>query len=350
MYDFHDDHDKPTELFQLNGLTYFLKAARTPRPQTVATDTPMTATERARYNAARTNYLSGGILVRTNEHKRAHFELESIFAHNVDPHGGSASLLISGDSTLGKTTLLKALMKDVYSKYRRRFPNHELHGRIPIVYIEVPPGCTGKLLMVAFADFFGIATTTRETADAIRHRVVAAIKEAGTQLVVVDELQNLNAENRGSGEAIDVLRNLHNQTRASYVYAGISIDSGKLVSGARGLQLRARSTLLHMTRFNLSNPKHAADWRGLVAAFESALPLHDHTPGTLLDMSTYLWERTAGSIGSLGRLLTGAANQIIKSDGALPERIDKELLETRTIDHFAETHYAERLNQKVATR
>lgn len=346
MYHFQALDEQDVDLHTLYGLTNFLKSGGPRRPEVLPVNHPMSPLQRFKYNDARAHYMSGGILFKTRQHKQALLELQKIFAQNVSPHGHGASLLISGASTLGKTTLLRTLMKDVYSNYVKWAPDYERDGHIPIVFVEVPPGCTGKLLMVAFAEFFGIAHTRTETGDSIRLRVVAAMKSARTQLVVVDELHKLNAENRGNGEAIDVLRNLHNQTRATYVYAGAGLPSMKLLSGDHGQQLRGRSVMLEMTRFNLSDPEQAEDWRAIIATFEKALPLAEQEPKALVNLSTYLWQRTAGSIGSLGRLLTGAAEEAIQSGGTIPETITKELLDRQIVDDFAETENLNVLRRK----
>lgn len=342
-FHFHDDRSDTdsVKLITLPGLTRFLHTPLTPRPKVLPADHPMTKQQRAAYNAARILYMSGGILFKTKEHQWAHTELRNIFAKNIHPYGGSSSMLISGEGTLGKTTLLTALMRDLYDSYIQRFPHYEDDGYAPIVFIEVPPGSNAKRLLTAFANFFGMAVGNAETADSIRHRVIAALNTARTQLVVVDELHNLSALNIGNGESIDVLRNLHNQTRASYVYAGLNLESANIFKGPQGVQLRGRSSLMQMTRFNLANPAHAADWNGLVSAFEKAVPLAEHPVGTLKPLSTYLWERTNGSIGSLGDLITSAARTIINDIG-VAETITKEILDAQTIDAEAEASFSGR--------
>lgn len=339
MYHFYDEDEQDVALHALPSLTNFLKSPRPRKPEVLPANHPMSDQERFAYNQTRSRYMSGGMVMQTRQHSQALLELHKIFAQNASPHGHAASLIISGASTLGKTTLLRALMKDVYANYVKWSPDYENHGLVPIVYVEVPPGCTGKLLMVAFAEFFGLAHSRSETGDAIRLRVVAAMKRARTQLVVVDELHKLNAQNRGNGEAIDVLRNLHNQTRATYVYAGAGLPTAKLLSGDRGQQLRGRSVMLEMTRFNLGNPEQAMDWRGIIRAFEKALPLAEQEPKGLVNLSTYLWERTAGSLGSLGRLLSAAAEEAIQSGDTIPENITQELLERQIVDDYAETEH-----------
>jgi hypothetical protein len=294
------------------------------------------------YDRARVLYLSGGILVNTPALRAAKKTLRRLLGENLGRNSGHTGLMLSGDSTLGKTTIAESLMKYVFRSYRSQFPDFEGEGRVPVVSVEVPAGCTGKLLMIAFARFFGLSIARTETADSIRNRVVQALNAAGTQLVVVDELHNLTAANRGNGESVDILKALHNQVPATFLYAGIDLDNGALLGGSRGQQLSARFARTDLTRFNHSDPDRAAEWYNIVGTFEKSLCLADHEAGSLREMSRYLHERTNGSIGSLGRLLAGTAIELIVDPDGRPEALTKELLDDQTLDMAAETAYASR--------
>ncbi|MFP7834633.1 TniB family NTP-binding protein [Marisediminicola sp. LYQ134] len=302
----------------------------------------LSADERSDYNDARVAWLSGGIIAGTPSLHRAKTTIRSLMSQNLRRNSGHLGLMISGDSTLGKTFISEAVMKYTYRAYEKQFPDFRSAGRVPVVRIEVPAGCTGKLLMIAFAQFFGISHARSETADAIRHRVVDALNAARTQLIVVDELHNLTAANRGNGESIDILKSLHNQVPALFVYLGIDLNQGALLGGTRGQQLSARFSQITLPRYNLSNTDHMDEWLSLIHAFESALPLLDHKQGTLTDLATYLHDRTGGSIGSLGRLVLGAAIDLIDDPDIQAEALTREVLDAQILDIKAEDHYATR--------
>ena len=88
-------------------------------------------------------------------------------------------------------------------------------------------------------------------------------------------------------------------------------------------------------------------WNSLVGGFENYLCLLAHKPGTLPRLSSYLYTRTGGHIGSLAQLVKKAAISAIIDH---TERITKDLLETITIDIAAHTSQASRKTAKRKTR
>ncbi|MFJ6172132.1 ATP-binding protein [Curtobacterium sp. NPDC092190] len=339
MIHFHGD-DRPAALHRLETLDAFLSGSFTaPAALDDQAYGALTAEARAAHDRARILYLSGGIVLATPHYTKARTQLEKAFAANAGRNSGHAGVVISGNSTLGKTTLCKSLMRHIYRSYGTQFPDFRAHNRIPVVYIEVPAGSTGKLLMRTFADFFGLTVSSSETMLSIRSRVVDLLNAAGTQLVVIDELHNLSRHTQGNGESHDLLKNLHNDLAATFLYAGINVK--KMLATERGAQIGGRFSLLELRPYNLSSQKEARTWKALINTFEKQLPLRHQEHGSLADLADYLHARTNGSIGSLGRLLTGAATEAI-TDPSIPfERIDRALLDAQELDAAAESAYAE---------
>src|SRR5690606_17352783 len=104
--------------------------------------------------------------------------------------------------------------------YAARFPDWRRFDHIPVAYVEVPAGSTGKALLKEFAGYLGLSDQNRESTSDIRTKVVAALRRAHTQLIVVDELHNLAGRSAGLGEAVDLLKGLHNDLAATFLYAG----------------------------------------------------------------------------------------------------------------------------------
>jgi hypothetical protein len=75
-------------------------------------------------------------------------------------------------------------------------------------------------------------------------------------------------------------------------------------------------------------------WTGLVSALEDSLRLHRHQPGVLAGLEEYLHSRTGGMIGSLLRLIRGAAIQAVL-DGT--EKITRIALDTIGVDIASQT-------------
>lgn len=311
MIQFHTN-DRPAALHRMEDLDRYL-SSQIAAPAIVedAEYERMSSSDKAAYDRSRLLYLSGGILIDTPQVSQARLLLTQHFAENAGRNSGHAGLMLSGDSTVGKTTTCKALMRYVHAQYAKQFPDFRAHGRVPVVYIEVPAGSTGKLLMKTFADFFGLTVRSGESMVSIRTRVVDLLNDAGTQLIVVDELHNLMGRSTSNGESVDVLKNLHNDVPATFVYAGIDLLGSVLLTGARGRQIGGRFTALEMTRLDVTDRGDRATWVKLITKLEKMLPLRHHEEGTLKSLSSYLYDRTSGSIGSLSRLITGAAIETI---------------------------------------
>ncbi|WP_104088712.1 MULTISPECIES: TniB family NTP-binding protein [unclassified Cryobacterium] len=333
-------HDRPTSLHNVEGLSAFLSRKFTrPDKLTDAQYAELTDSARAQYDRERIIYASGGIVIPTPHVLEAWKLMEQAFGVNLAKNSGHAGLMLSGDSTIGKTETTKALMRKLYSQYIAMFPDFADSDRIPVVYVSVPASSTGKLLMKTFADFLGLPVTGRESMGEIRSRVVQALTAAGTQLIVVDELHNLVGRSVGLGESVDVLKELHNELPATFVYAGIGLPTSALLSGPKGRQLRGRFTILDMDRLNLSDPADAKTWRQIINAFEKQLPLRHQKLGTLKSLSSYLFLRTSGSIGSLAKLLTGSTIELITNSDYTVETLTEELMDTIKLDQFAEENY-----------
>lgn len=276
---FHTD-DRPSTLHDRDGLTAFLHRS-IPRPDMLG-DTEFAAlsdTARAEHDRSRIVYTSGGIVINTPHVKESTRLLSQAFGVNVGRNSGHTGLMLNGDSTVGKTETAKTLMRTVHSQYKRMYPDYADHGQLPVVYVSVPAASTGKLLMQTFAEFLHLPFTGRESMGEIRRRVVQALIAAGTQLIIVDELQNLVGRSIGLGESVDVLKNLHNEVPATFVYAGFGLPASELLSGAKGQQLRGRFTILDMERLNLGDAADRKTWSGLISAFEKKLPLRHQEIG-----------------------------------------------------------------------
>ncbi|APZ33078.1 hypothetical protein BOH66_01255 [Microbacterium aurum] len=300
---------------------------------------------RYEFDQQRMDYLSGGIILGTDTVMQGRLQLTRAFQENRARNSGHSGVILSGDSTLGKTTTAKRLMRWVLQEYEKQVPDWRALQHVPVMYVEVPPNSSGKALLKEMSAFFGLSVLTRDSMADLRAKVVAAMRRGRTQLIVVDELHNLSAGKAvGLGETVDVLKGLHNDIAGTFLYCGIDVTSSSLMSGPRGQQLKSRFTVLELTRYNWSNPEHQKAWKALVRSFEKELQLRDHPAGTLKGEVQYLWQRTGGSIGSLGRLLTGAAIDVIQN-GVEPEVLDRSRLDAYRLDRTAEEHY-----QRVKTR
>jgi hypothetical protein len=326
---------EPSEtLTHMEGLTNFLKGTDEPVPiPDIDTYNSMSVQAREELNAKRIAHLGSELTITTPQIRSVILKVVHLILLNGARNSGRCGLMISGESGTGKTTAAKAAMRYVYARYRRDQPELETLGRVPVVYVEVPPGSTGKALASQFARFLGLPVLTRDTLEYLLHLVSAGLTEAGTKLVVVDELHNLKRTNPGNSESVDVLKSLSNRIPATFVYVGINIHEGPYLAEERGRQVAGRFSLEQLGNYGLANEAERNLWNVIIELFEERLGLISHQPGDLADSAKYLHERTRGSIGSLAHLLFGTA-QILIFTGRAPEneRITREDLDGVALD------------------
>ena len=141
----------------------------------------------------------------------------------------------------------------------------------------------------------------------------------------VDDIHLLDTRTRSGAETSDQIKHLGERIAATFVYAGVDVDTSPLLVGSRGQQLAGRFKLLRNDPLPHGTPGQQQTWLELVTDLENALRLRHHRPGTLARHAPYLHQRTGGVIGSLSHLIREAAVTSIVSDTGT-ERITKNLL------------------------
>ncbi|MEV5085873.1 TniB family NTP-binding protein [Streptomyces sp. NPDC056159] len=253
------------------------------------------------------------------------------------------SLIVTGPAAAGKTTALLEVGRTCHLAHTRKHPAPpgHTHQQVPVAYLLVPPGATAKTLATEFARYLGIPVTTRMTQTQITEAVCHTYTAAGVRLVLIDEIHRLNPRTTTGAEATDLLKDLTERIRATFVYSGIDVASTPLFAGVRGAQLAGRASLITCGPL----PARHGQTRPFTD-MENALDLTQHPPGTLPRHASYLHHRTAGRIGSLARLIRQAAITAI-CDGT--ERITKRTLEAVQLDHLAEEHSRPRTRHPART-
>jgi len=242
-------------------------------------------------------------------------------------------LIVSGAAGTGKTTAVTQLGKRHEIIDQRRHPHAPPGSRIPVVYVTVPPAATPRMLAAEFARFLGLPVTARANITDIIEAVCGVLVDCRSSLVVCDEIHNLQLGTRAGAEVSDTLKYFSERIPATFVYAGIDVENAGLFTGTRGQQIAGRFTMITARPFGCT-----AQWRSIVATFDTALLLHQHTPGALAGLAGYLHDRTGGMIGSLSHLIRGASIQAILTG---TEKITKKILESITLDHAAEQRAAQ---------
>ncbi|WP_343951017.1 ATP-binding protein [Nonomuraea longicatena] len=286
----------------------------------------LSGADRESYDEARINHHSELVVVRTSTVLEVAKQGRLLTLLNRREISARRGLIVSGAWTTGKSTALKQLGRTHELLVRQRFPGQD---RIPVVYVTTPPKGSPRKLALEFARFLGLPTVKRgyNTTD-IADAVCQILIDARCDLVLVDEIHNLNLATAAGEDMSDHLKYFTEHLPATFVYAGINVERSGLFTGVRGKQIAGRCVLINTGPF-----PYQEEWQGLVATMEAALRLHQHRPGTLIELDRYLHRRTGGMIGSLSHLIRAAALTAIL-DGT--EAITRSLLDSIPVDHAAQ--------------
>ncbi|MFE4950187.1 ATP-binding protein [Leifsonia sp. NPDC056665] len=306
--------------------------------------------DRAEYDHRRLEHLGGDIVLRLPKFleviealKRASRFNRADIPRSRPRRMGRRAVLVVGETGTGKTTSCLAALQDRWYDLKRAgelMPD----GDCPFVYIEVPPAATAKSMLAAFADFFNLPYTDRDSLPQLQNRVINYLVDRRRDLrfVVIDELQNLSVRTTTTGASAQVIKALYNRVQATFVFAGTSIDEAGPITGPSGAQITGRSIPVYLDNYPLGNSGRGAStqeirdretWLNVVGMFGDELCLTGTTAASVQRMGPYLHRRTRGSIGALAQLLTMGAVRLIESRlAAGNERLTVALLDEITLD------------------
>ncbi|MCS0600660.1 ATP-binding protein [Streptomyces sp. LP11] len=236
-------------------------------------------------------------------------------------------LIVSGPAGTGKTIAITQLGLSHELLDRARHPTAT--DRKPVIYITVPPAATPRMIAAEFARFLGLPVMARMNITDLIESVVGVCTDARTGMILVDELHNISLTTQHGAEVADTLKYFSERIPATFIYAGIDIEHGSLLTGTRGAQIAGRFTLIPTQPF-----PYNSEWRGLVATMEKTLALRRHELGTLAKLDRYLHDRTGGMIGALSHQIRGAAIDAIFNG---TEKITKAGLKAVSLDVAAES-------------
>ncbi|WP_225100323.1 AAA family ATPase [Streptomyces sp. CoH27] len=239
--------------------------------------------------------------------------------------GPRYGVLLHGQAGTGKTTaLLEARRRCTAQSHHRPGTQSRGDGAVPVVYVRLPPATSPRLLLVELARSFGLALRGSPTTSQCAHRVAAAMKDARTDLVLVDEAQHLHGPGWSGSAVADTVDYLCDRIPATFVFAGIG-SPASLASAVSGVQHR------RLVPVQLTDMPAGEDWCRVLAEAEAALRLRAHEPGTLTGLAGLLHERTGGNTGRLTFLLRTAAVRAVQ-DGS--ERLTAALLSGLPIPEY----------------
>jgi hypothetical protein len=305
-----------------------------PRRMTMKQISGLSPDQKAAYDQERFAWLAADVVLETHDTVALTRQTRIIMARNT-PKTATArrGLATSGSSGLGKSTAALLIGKRHEKTVRTTRSRHGDNSYAPVVYTVVPPGTTPKMMMQAFANFLELIAPRSANAQELAERNVGVMRHLATSLVIVDEVHNLRTNHQAGSEAASALKVFSERLDATFLYAGIDLLQSDLFSGHMGRQIKGRMTVHEMRPYGDGTRAQRDAWEELVLGIESLLPLGRHTEGSLASLTSYLYDRTGGCIGSLRALLGDAAIAAIL-DGA--EKVDRKLLDTIPTDLAAE--------------
>ena len=324
------------------SLQLLLENDELPAPETATRDEykSWSRAQQRTFDDRRSNRIADSIVIITPalEQLSREYRRAARFAHRPI---GRTGIILDGPPTTGKTTAAFRLMVEAFDRHKNMHPDWKAMQHVPVVYLEIPPNCTGKTLMGRILDFFGVPVVQRMTLEERTRVVTELLAKAHTSLVVFDEIQNLaQSTTTGRFESAQAIKNLMNNVKAVPLYVGFDLDSSAFTNDDLGAQFASRCAPVRLSKLDISTSEARRLWGGVIVKFEEQLALMAHPPETLLEHAAYLWTRTRGSIAALSRILTTAALELIEAGKPDEETITKELLETIRLDLTTERELA----------
>ena len=301
---------------------------------------------KAAYDRARFEHHAELVIVATPTVRTVAHTARRLLLLNHAQTGARRGMIVTGSSGTGKSTAVMHMGRAHERRARRRA--FDPGTFCPVVYISVPPAATPKMLAAEFARFVGLPIPAAYNQAAITNAVCDILCRLRVEIVIIDELQNMNLATRDGAETSDQLKYLSERIPATFACAGFDLEERGLFSGSRGRQIAGRFATIEATAFGYATAGQRSDWHSLIATLDTALRLHRHTPGALVNHAAYLHQRTGGMIGSLSHLIRESAIDAIL-DGT--EQITKPGMDRVTLDHAAEHTLAQpRRTKRRATR
>lgn len=309
----------------------------------------MTPSERAAYDSARIEFLSDKVTVENETVLSISDTLAAVMQMNHGKPKGGYGVFVSAPSGRGKTTALHLVLGKVLAAYLHLDPNAIEDDRCcPVAYICIPDSGTPKSIYMEIADYLGVAYKPRDSDPVMRTLVLAGISNSEIQVFAIDEVQNMENGGPFAKRAADAVRRLADDTKATYILAGIKLEMTGLTQGTRGMQIANRFIRAEVSDYGKDTKDWKARWAGLVCAMAKALPLYATRPQDLKPLAGELHEMTDGSVQALNLMLTQTARELIELQDPHREIITLERLRGARLNLATEQHVKAELQKTAA--
>lgn len=215
-------------------------------------------------------------------------------------HGVGGGLLIMGPSGAGKSTMARTY----HAYYPRQHQAERTH--IPVLLVTVPPSPTSRSLAGAILEALGQKKVLRGTAPERTVVIHELFRKCGVEMVILDEAQHLlyTPQVRDFRDLTDWLKNFVEDAKVCIVASGLG--SAEFVVNSNEQLRRRFSERIRIAPFALNDHEDFIEFRGILKAFESKLPLPAEVPLHEANLARRLHVASYGLLDYAVKTLEGA--------------------------------------------
>jgi hypothetical protein len=341
------------DLTTLEGFKQWAEADPLTRPAVPTTERwrRMTPQEKSESGAERIAWFSLAPPIETPTFQRIAAGARHLLNLNAGTLGPRAAMSIDAPPGAGKSTLLSYIgrqyWKGLLAAYRiRGIEPTAVDGRgpfVPVASAEVL-GNNPKDFLRSLAGYYALDDFRDSTSTGYLLRIKTSCRAGRTTLLLIDDVQYLlDLPDKSRATVFNMLKKAQTILGATIIYAGHNLKTRKFYAELRAAQGVAGQLAGRVSRVVISPYRNKAGngrtaWRSLVRSMEQRLLLLGAAPGFLDPLCDYLYDRTGGYVGSLGRLLGEGMSRAVETG---TEKLDEKLLNSVDIDFSAEERYAE---------
>ena len=334
-----------TSLATAEGWAAYVKDdPRRPKPLTRSKYEELSSSERNAYDEARMKYHRSIGAIQTVQLQQAHAKMTSYSQGAQDaPPIARNGLMLSGPPRVGKTTIgvtwAKAFERELRVEHGwERTSSGALF--LPVAYNILGMNAGTRGMMRGFLDFYGLRYKQAWGTDELTKHFADMAHRCGTQVVLIDQMQNLELSRQSDQEVSAHIKNLTDTCSATFYGMGVALETtglfteGKLHEHHAHAQIAGRFDLHQITAAQIGEASLDRQWTSFLRTVESKLMLFNAQPGDLCaELREYIYRRTGGVTGEVMDLLRRGANEAMTGR---EERMTLEVLNRVRLSHLAE--------------